>query len=66
MGRGEVCKERGLAYSTFDKEEKIVEYVKTLENVTVDDIRAEYINYINSAIPKEKGNHLTKSRHQNI
>ncbi len=37
----------GLNYSTLDKDEDVVNYVKTLETVTKDDLRNELLNYVN-------------------
>ena len=42
-----ILKEMGIAYSTFDKEEKIVEYVNTLNRVSIEDVKKELIDYIN-------------------
>ncbi len=39
----------GIAYSTRDKDERVVEYVKELGNPTIEDIRTELIDYINYA-----------------
>lgn len=41
-----ILKKMNLAYSTLEKDEKIVEYAKTLNNITVEDIKEELINYI--------------------
>ncbi len=38
----------GLAYSTLEKEEDVLEYAKTLDNTTIDDIKNEMIDYIKS------------------
>ena len=36
----------GLNKSTLEKEEDVVEYAKTISNVTEEDIKEELINYI--------------------
>ena len=38
----------GIAYSTLDKDPKVVDYVKSLGNPTIDDIKKELIDYINN------------------
>ncbi len=42
-----ILEKMGIAYSTLDKDQNIVEYAKTLDSITVDDIKKELINYIN-------------------
>ena len=32
----------GLNYSTFNKDERVVDYVKSLDNITIEDIKKEY------------------------
>ena len=49
-----ILKDIGLDYSTLEKDEKVKEYAKTFDNTTIDDIREEFIDYINYAIPKGK------------
>ena len=41
-----ILKKVGLDYSTLDKEEDIVEYTKSLSNITEEDIKKELIEYI--------------------
>ena len=43
-----ILKEMGIAYSTLDKDERVVEFVKTLGEATIEDIKKELIDYINS------------------
>jgi len=41
-----------LAFSTAGKDERVVEYAKTLENTSIEDIREELINYVNGFVSK--------------
>lgn len=43
-----ILKKMNLDYSTLEKDEKIVEYVKTLDKITVEDIKKELLDYINN------------------
>ena len=45
-----ILEKMGLAYSTFEKDSTVVEFVKTLDNITIDDIKKELIDYINYSI----------------
>ena len=49
-----ILEKMDIAYSTLDKDNIIVEYVKTLNNVSLGDIKIELIEYINNSITKEK------------
>lgn len=49
-----ILEKMDIAYSTLDKNKIIVEYVKTLNNISLDDIKIELIDYINNSITKEK------------
>lgn len=42
-----ILEEMGIAYSTFDKDKKVVEYVNTLNNASIEDVKKELIDYIN-------------------
>ena len=42
-----ILKQVGLDKSTLEKEEDVLQYTKTIENVTEEDIKEELINYIN-------------------
>ena len=56
-----ILKKAGLDHPTSGNDERVVEYVKTLENDSIDDIRNELIDYINKVLPKEKkSNNATK------
>ena len=52
-----ILEKMDIAYSTFDKDKRVVEYVKSLGEVTIEDIKNELINYIKLYKPQ-----LTKKR----
>ncbi len=41
-----ILEKMGLAYSTTDKDVEIEKYVRSMDNVTIDDIKKELIDYI--------------------
>ncbi len=41
-----IMEKMGMAYSTFEKDSRVVEYVKSLGDPTVEDIKNELISYI--------------------
>ena len=49
-----ILSELKLDYSTFEKDKFVAQYVKTLDTITIDDIRKELIDYIYYLIPSEK------------
>ena len=48
-----VMKKMGLDYSTSDVEEDVVEYTKTLENSTIDDVKKELMDYLEFAFSED-------------
>ena len=42
-----ILKEMKIDYSTLEKDERVLEYVKSLKEPTIEDIKNELINYIN-------------------
>ena len=57
-----ILKSIGLDYSTFDKEPAVVEFAKTVENPTIEDIKRELIDYINDNVTKSKDNKKAKKK----
>ena len=48
-----ILEEMGIAYSTRDKDEKVLEYAKTLNNANIEDVKKELLDYINYSFDKK-------------
>ena len=45
-----ILEEMGIAYSTFDRDERVTQYVESLGEPTIEDIKNELVDYIENSI----------------